>query len=246
MTLKQGLHEKAVQIYEKLVKTAHATATDIAQLTGIKRSDVYVHLHTLISVGLAERVLINKKVLYRACDPEVLSSLVEREQKKVASLSSLYQMSTMIGNNPRVRVFEGKQQIERLYHDIHGANSVVSWFGVGDAAQLLSPIAYPLADHIQEHKMTFKDIIPNEPRAIAYAKKMKRLKGRTYVYRVANTQDIENDILVYGNKVAIIKLDEHDFYATVIEDPSFANTFRTIFNLSWKALGKKSDEVDEP
>lgn len=147
MLVQQGLSDKAIHIYEILIRISGANATEIAEQTGIKRTDVYVHLHALISAGLVERIQINKKTRFRACSPRVLTDLVERERKKVASLTALYETSVLAQSSPHVRVFEGRQQIENLYKDVHDANSVVSWFGVSDAAELLSPIVYPLVDH---------------------------------------------------------------------------------------------------
>ena len=215
-----------------------ATATEISARTGIKRPTVYVHVKSLIDAGLAERIIINNRTFFRACDPDVLSARLRDEQQKISALRMLYRETASLHGRPQVRFFEGEQQLVRLYEEIIGTNSVVAWFGSADSGPQFSETVYKLADYIREHKVTFRDIIPNTPAAVAYAKRIQRLMGQTYTYRTSREKMIANDILIFGNKVVLMRLHDKNLYAIAIEDPSFADTFRTIFDLSWKTLAR--------
>jgi len=43
----------------------------------------------------------------------------------------------------------------------------------------------------------------------------------------------ENDVLIYGNKVAIISLEKSESYGFIVESPTFSQTQKAVFDLSW-------------
>lgn len=243
MQLKGEVSEKALRIYKALIVMPSASATDLAQSTGFTRSDIYIQLSVLIAAGLAERIVINKKTLFRPCSPDVLVKHLDEQRTKVETLKVLYESQTSLQSHARVQVFEGQMHMEQVYRDLFDAHSIQAWFGVGDSAHLNTAVAYNLADTVRERKITFRDIIPNDARSLAYARRMQRIMGPTYSYRVAPTVEIENDTLVYKNKVAIIRRNEHNLFATVIEDASLATTFRSIFTISWRSLSPKKERI---
>jgi hypothetical protein len=42
-----------------------------------------------------------------------------------------------------------------------------------------------------------------------------------------------SDVLIYGDKVAIISLEQDENYGFIVESSSFARTQRAIFDLAW-------------
>ena len=234
------LDENTFAVFKALLAVGGATTvTDIARRTKLKRTTLYTYIEHLIEIGVVERILLNKRTLYRAHNPNVLFKYLDKQRDQVNSLIQMYESHKGENNpvSPHVHIFEGLANLEELYEEIIHANSVRAWFGFdSDANVYFYESFYTIAEAIRAKKINMRDIIADDTQARNWARKMSRLAGPTYKYKVAPTKDLDNDTIIYDNTVAIFRILDDNFFAVRIEDPTIAKTFRAIFDTLWKKL----------
>lgn len=231
-----GLTEKSLIIYKAAIESGVTTVAYLSQVTNIKRPTAYLQLQELINKGLVEKIKINKKTYFKACDPKVLLEQLDTDKKTIESLSAKYQEDLLHLGKPQVRVLEGISHVRELYKEIGLANSLRVWSNVGNVYHLFDDTYTQLAEKINERQINVREIVADNKFSIRYAKQIRQISGPTYRFKTSQSKDIENDTIIFDNCVAIFRLQERNVFAIRIEDVSIANTFKAIFDASWSNL----------
>ncbi len=230
-----GIHPKAWRLYVSAIEAGVSTVATLSKLSGIKRPTAYLQLQDLIKIGLMEEIVINKKTYFKASDPKVLEKQLDGYKNSLNELSVKFQNNLKNLGKPKTSILEGSNHLNEVYSEIERADSIRIWSNVGEVYPLFNDAYMRLAEMIKEREITTKEIVSDNKKAVRYAKHIKQVSGPTYSCRIANVEGIENDTIVYDNCVVIFRLNEYNLFAVKIEDKTIADTFKAIFDMSWKS-----------
>lgn len=121
-----GFSEKEIKVYTTLLGLKQASVRQLAGASGINRGTTYDILKSLIKEGLASYFHKEKKQYFVAENPDAVTAVIERRQKKlddlkqeagdiIPMLKALYEASD---EKPVVKYYEGKRGIRIILNNV--------------------------------------------------------------------------------------------------------------------------------
>ncbi len=231
--LKQiGLSKSEITVYLYLLEEGLATPPQIAVGTGIARTNCYNILLVLKEKGLIEEEHKGKRKAYIASDPEALLRTLEKKKEAVERLlPDLRGLYTLQKNKPKIRFYEGWEQVKEIYLQTLNAKEI---FAIGSTKHLHSvdeKFLQKFFTEIKIREIILNDIL-NSDSGEEIAKQTKELLKGYYDVRVLprNIENFKTDILIWEDNIALITLEE-PIFGTVLTNKLLAETFRIIFNV---------------
>ncbi len=230
---KLGLEEQEVKTYLALLDLGEATATKLAERTGLGRVHTYQILNRLIEKGLASYIIKNNVKYFSAADPEtLLKDIQEKEQNLKKILPELKARQKRIVPETKVEIYRGREGIntilkmiireEKHYHIIGGAEEACSIF------KLENTIFVRRAEML---KLSGK---------ILARKQDKFFIGRNEVYKFIPEHLISSTTMIlWNNKTAILVWSE-PYYAILIENEEITKSNLATFNYLWSGAENPS------
>lgn len=233
--------DKETAVYLALLELETATATQIADHSGINRSTVYVIIETLQKRGL---ISINKEessvTNYIASPPERLLQLAEEEAKRYQHLvgqihNILPELKSRYRGNkprPRVRFYEGKEGLISAYEDTLTAGETIRAYASIENMHEAIPGYFP--DYYKRRSskgIAIRSIHPDTEEArdrTTYNKE--ELRDSALV--PADKYSFSPEINIYDNKVVFMSLIEK--FSLIIESEELADALKKAFELAWK------------
>lgn len=234
---KAGLSGSEQVIYLYLLEYGDQSPTDISKATHTLRPNTYALLKTLVHKGFVERIKRDKRFIYRAKEPESLLSIFIEQKKMFESvIPTLELLRYKEENKPSVRIFEGWEQVKNIYEESLSCESVFAIASTEKLLQLDPQFFKNYWKALQIKGIFFKDILTFKSGAEA-AGEMKEILKAYYEYRVlpSHSYDFADEVIVYGNTVALISYSSH-VHAVTIKNPETAKTFKAIFDTLWASL----------
>jgi sugar-specific transcriptional regulator TrmB len=244
-----GFSEKETTVYLALLELETATASQIADASGINRSTVYVVIESLQKKGLISIQKEEESIAkYSAAPPERLLQIAEEEAKKYKTLvGQIHNVlpelkSKYPGNKPRpkVRFYEGKEGLITAYEDTLTASEEIRAFASIENMHMAIPGYFP--DYYTRRSgkgISIKSIHPDTEEARERVKNNKK-ESRKSALVPAEKYSFSPEINFYDNKIVFMSLVEK--FSLIIESAELAEAFKKIFDLSWdeaKRLDKK-------
>lgn len=120
--VKLGLNNGEAKVYISLLNNGDLTATELADKSGLGRTNVYNYAKTLQEKGLITDYERNSKVFFQASDPKELYAMIDSQKKSLNNLSlehfSLLPRFNKLYNQqsktPKVRLYLGKKDWKKL------------------------------------------------------------------------------------------------------------------------------------
>src|SRR3989338_5024507 len=136
---KLGLEEQEVKTYLALLDLGEATATKLAERTGLCRVHMYQIVNRLIERGLASYIVKNNVKYFSASDPEtLLKDIQQKEQDLQKILPELKARQKKLVPETKVEIYRGREGIntifkmilkdERSYYIVGGAEEACTIF----------------------------------------------------------------------------------------------------------------------
>lgn len=230
-----GLSEKEAKIYAASVELGTATPADIAGKSGLKRPTVYLHLDEMAGRGLVEKVLVSKKDLYKPRDPSLFERQLLEGQNALAKIKASYEAGQVHTGKPHVQVFEGLENVRRIYDELGAENSARFWSNVAGYQAHFHKEWVALCERYQKNGTTVREIIADNKESRRWSRYLRGIIGPTYAARVATVEGLHNDGAVTTQALYIFRLHEFNFYVVKIEDATIAATYRALFDMAWKS-----------
>jgi len=240
-----GLDGKAAQVYQAALELGEASMSELATKAGLKRPTTYLAVEQLELLGLLSRTLKGKRLHYSAVHPRRLQDMARLRERRIEEvLPELVALYNTPKNKPKIQVFEGLEGIQLLYEELYDLlNNKEEALFISNIAALQKFIPEALVEFKQMlRRLTnprIRELNYGDAQGIRWAQETKRLRGKNHQIRnLAPTIEYGNcDNLIFGDKLVIFSL-KKDVFATVIESPEVAKTYRALFEWAWK-MGKE-------
>lgn len=229
-----GLNEKSARIYLSTLALSVSSVQKIAENADIKRSTAYVHILELCREGFLQKIPSGKKEYYSACDPEILKARFAKNYQLFQSgFPELKRLYSGFEGKLKVRVLEGEKALKEVYDQICKANHIAFIADLSSFEKKFNNSFEKIASAIRENEITTKEIIPNTKEAKLSSQRYAVTAGKYYSSRIARNGPIHNDCAIYGNTLALFRLNEYNLFVVLIEEPSITETMKTLFDMAW-------------
>lgn len=247
---KLGLQPNEAKVYLALLELGQGTVSDISKIAQINRTTGYDILERLSLYGLSGRTTIgSKKTMYIAEPPARLKQYLEN--KKTQAESRLERVNEVLGDlqgvykkggKPVIKFFEGREGIENIYWHTLEAKSLI--YSILDLKQWLAEDYDQFGkDYVKErYKRGVKEkalVVKNEAGLEFYR--------TTYKERAIYLRDTEyrwlkeplgfspaTEVNIYNDVVMGVLFKPGENAAFEIQNPSFANSLKIIFEMAWE------------
>lgn len=224
-----GLTKSEIKVYLSLLELNSASASEIAEKSGLYRKNVYDALNKLIKKGLVSSTKVETKHIFSATNPQRLLEFVELRKKEIQSilpeLKTIYKSPLVI---EEVSVFKGKEGLKTIFEDILKAKLNYDKFGSGDKFKEFLPYYHP-----QYQKRKTENGI--KCRAIYSENERNEDSVKEFIgeVRFLPKEFIHpSTTIVYGNKVAILIWKENPL-GILISSKEVSESYRYYFELLW-------------
>ncbi len=249
---KFGLSDNEIKVYEALLSVGTVPAGAIVQSSGLKRPTVYDTLHHLIKKGLVIEQTKQKVTHFQPAPPSKLFDLAEDKyrvlntarknlQDTLPQLMSAY-LTTI--ERPVIQYYEGVQGIKFIYEDALKEKEPI--FAIVQSEKINPELYDWFAKHYRK-QLAKKHIKTQEiindgawtrqyvKQNVAELRETKIVSAKTYPFR--------NEIVIYGQKVAIINYKkEENLIGVLINHPLIAQTMQSWFQLTWDSIDKQYNQ----
>lgn len=242
-TLKEiGLTAKEANLYLAMHDIGANPASVIAKKCGLNRSGCYNLLNTLSVKGFAQKSYKNNILYFRATDPKVILRQLKIKQGRLGDTirnigGLITQFDTMQKDcaiKPSVVFFEGPAAIKNIMEDTLEAGSAVRVYaGSGDMFPPQSNNWEDYEERCMRREIRLKIIYPRPGQTPAE----NGLKKNS-IHRLSETRFIRPEfnfhlnIIIYGNKVALVSLREN--FGLTVESEEISRAYKKIFDLVWE------------
>jgi sugar-specific transcriptional regulator TrmB len=233
--LKLGLEEQEAKTYVALLDLGEATATKLAERTGLGRVHMYQLTNRLIGKGLASSILKGGVKYFLAAEPEkLLQDLQEKEEELQKILPELKARQQFSKPETKAEVYRGREGINTIlkliikdqkpYYILGGAQEACGIF------KLENTIFVRRAETL------------NLPGKILARKKDEFFVGRNEEYRFVPDSLLSSTTqMIWGNKTALFVWSE-PYYVLVIESEEVAKNNLATFDYLWDRAEMPSSE----
>jgi sugar-specific transcriptional regulator TrmB len=238
------LSEIEAKLYLTLLQSGPISVRDLAANIDIKRTTAYLYIDQLVEKGLVIKIVKGSKKLVTAEEPKALEQLVKAKVESAQEVQKhfpdiLKTLSTSLPGNidngdAEIRYYKGKNGVKKIYEEALQAQEVRSYVNVEEIAK-----AFP--DNYQLLNVAFKsnsdikifEICEESP------KSRERIKtaNKNHLYKVLpqKMKLTSTDVLIYGDKIAIIDL-KGATSGIVLRSVDLSKNFLLLFNFLWDVL----------
>jgi sugar-specific transcriptional regulator TrmB len=240
---KLGLSDKAVKAYLASLQLGTAGMTALAKTAGLKRPTTYLAVDELLIRGFLSASYKGKRALYTPEHPrrflQVLRSRERELEQLLPELEALYEGPK---EKPRVRMYEGKESMMRLYEEtfqkLADRRSELLFFSAID--DLDSNIPETLQEYyklISVRNYRIREIVVTENKKTnSYINKVNKLRGPHHHIRLLDPKRFHfsnTDNIIFEDKVMFFSL-KKAVYVVLIEDVQIADALRALYNAAWE------------
>ncbi len=239
-----GLTETEGKVYLALLELGGGFVSTIARRAQLPRVNCYHTLSNLVNKGLVSSIARDRGQYFTSEPPQVIVNTLEekaRYAKKI--LPELLSITNALALKPKIKYFEGMEGLRNILDDtLTAEKDLLGYSNLKAFAQLFGDYIPIYAAKRMAKKIKTRIICPSSAEAFTYTKKFypKNYPADLLEILFVNPKEFwfEHEILIYGNKVAIISLDPDEQVGILFESSVYANSQRAIFNLAW--LGASS------
>lgn len=221
-----GLSDNEAEVYVLLLELNEALASEIAEKSKISRPHIYDTIAKLIDKGLASYVNKNNRRYFKAASPDVLLELLKAKESSLQEvLPELKKLYAPQKEKPLVEVYEGKEGLKNILHDLLRSNKDFCAFG--PTTKWREEIPLEMDRYFkQRDKLSFKArlLAPSGTKTMEYKKNEYRFLPKEYSSPATT--------IMYDDKTWMI-LWLPTIISILVENKELAESFKSFFEMMW-------------
>jgi sugar-specific transcriptional regulator TrmB len=237
-----GLSYKEISAYLWLLKTGSSQASSLSSRLLIPRSTAQYVCQSLLKKGFVKSIVRNNTIIYSAEDPNKLSVLLKEAKNKISekelklnqilgSLKNLQNPNFLI---PKVRFFQGVDEIISLFKDVLKSKPD-KIYGIISASSNanLEVLDFLKNDYIKQRSIDTKAFAISSQEAHTENILTTNTRNRFTVYLNPNDFNFNTNIQIYNGKVAFYSINSDDLTGVLIENENIFKTQFSLFKTTW-------------
>jgi sugar-specific transcriptional regulator TrmB len=239
--ISSGLDEQRAKIYLVCLTLGSASAKDISDELGLKRTAIYDNLERLKEKGLIQVVHEGKRKTYNPLHPKELMKKIEAQKEQLKDLlPDFLAVYAEESKTPFVQTFTGRFAAREVYEDIL-ASRIEEYIYLSPPQltnQMVNPthmkdwIKRRVAKGIKSRSLRVRG--KEVPKISEYNLEDGYLRQIRYL---PSNIDLKSSIYLYGNNVGIIST-VGEGAAFILYSPDLAYSLKQVFEFLWQ-IGMK-------
>jgi sugar-specific transcriptional regulator TrmB len=238
---KLGIEPETVKVYIELVTQGYSSALQLAKATNISRTQVYRHLETLQSAGLASAEQLSYGTLYRPLPIENIDGLLANRDAETAAIrrnldamtATLQQIAGGFGPKATVQHFYGIAGLKQACWNITKANNHYKVFEAAHlSAELDIAFARRYRERCIERELTSYDLTND---TTVKAKDIEPFDASRSFLRHIDPEvlTITFEMVMYNDVVTLLDYNAPNSMAIEIHHPTLHTMMEQLFDAMW-------------
>ena len=238
-----GLSEKEIKIYLACLKLGSSKASEIASYIKIERQASYYILKLLMKKGFISETIKSGVQYYEVSNPKTLLQKIEEEKKiKEEAIKEIIEEQKKLKNVaiPKARVswYEGVEGFKTILREmLEVEDKELYSYNPEKVIKFIPIFSESYALKRKERKIKTK-IISEKTDFIKDEKKKGKEKLREIKFLDEIMKDKDYGLAIAKDKVIFVRVTEKEQIGIKIEDESFAELQKNIFNFLWEKTSK--------
>lgn len=238
-----GFSDNETKIICYLFHKRKATVRQISKETAISFSSVQAALSHLVTRHLV-RCLPENEDQFEVCSEEDFITWIG-QQKALNQNHYDHAINTMrtfltevreASWKPEVMYYEGKEEVIQLYEDMLNTaekadKQIYSWIDLEKVNKVFGDYMHEYIKRRSEKNITSNDILPRNEVNLRHKEK-REMRNMKFM----DGLDIEGQVRVYGDKVAIIAFEGDKPVGFVFQGKMMVSLFKSIFESVWEKI----------
>jgi len=234
-----GLTSEEAKVYLAVLELGGTFVSAIARRAKVNRSTCYHTLENLVKKGLISSYQKGKVINFSAEDPKRFLQIAEEKMKRTESL--IPHLSALISTltiKPKIRFYEGLEGIKSIFEDVLTTkDEVLGYTSLKDLTNLFPEYFRQFCHNKIKNNIKTRYIAPATEEGVDFIDDYFPNKYDPNLLEIllVNPKEFNfrNEIAIYGNKVAIIYLNQDELLGVIMESPTFAQSMKSFFDLAW-------------
>lgn len=233
-----GLETDEAKVYQALLDKGMLLPQHLAHETGINRATLYTMFPSLIETGVIKEIKQGKRRFLAPISPE---DLFERYQEKyknikenIAELTAMYRLQ---GMKPKIEVYEGVEQIKKLYLDtLHEKQEILVYNRISRYREDF--LAW--MSEVYVSRRVNKGI---KVRALVTEDKLGGImmaSGKEYLREtvfIPEKYAFKIETMIYGDKICFVTCEKGGpVVGIMVQNREIVDSQRAMFELAWDGL----------
>ena len=180
-------------------------------------------------------VIKNNVTYYTPEEPEKLISHSQARVDLARQITpELLSVMNTSSSQAKIKFYQGTSGVQTVMEDIlKHQGEALTYTNLGLMLDVFGDELTKFRNKRKEAGITSRTISTYSKNAKSYVEEEELFEGEQILF--VNDQEFifENDVLIYGDKVAIVSLKKQESYGFIVESASFAATQKAVFDLSW-------------
>ncbi len=236
---KLGLSKEEARVYLACLEINGGPVSVIAKKAGVQRVGCYHTLEKLLRKRLLSRY---DKGGVKCFAPEQPERLLQLMQEKVNITKGLLpQLQSLVhaeGFKPKIRFYEGREGVERVFTESLSAESEI--LGYTDLKTVTDFFPDFFRAYTQERLgkgIKSRYLSPNTVESVHAIDPLlpRKFDPNLMEILLVNKEQFpfDNEILIFGNTVGVVSLKKDELLGLLVESATFARTMKAVFDLAW-------------
>lgn len=231
-----GLTSEQAKVYLAALRLGEGTVQDLAVESGVPRTSIYNFLKELLKKRILFASKRKRRTVYSAAHP---NQLVEIEKVRLRELEGLLPdflaMHQVAKQKSKVSFYEGAGGIKDVLSDmLLVGEPICGWSDYNAMSSNLGEYYFDVfPPERARRKIISRNIVCDTPEARKFAKQDAKYHRESKFWAQKN---LNVEINVYGNKVALNSYHNNTPFVALIEDAAIATALRAIWQEQWRVL----------
>ena len=234
-----GLSTEEARVYLACLEINGGPVSVIARKAGAERVGCYHTIENLLKKKLLSEYNKNGVKCFAPEPPEQLMKMAEEKVNLAKGLlPELKSLVSAIGFKPKIRFYEGKEGVERVFNESLTARREILGYTNLKLVTEFFPEFFRTYTHTKLKKgIKTRYLSPTTVESVHVLDPFlppKYDQNLIEILLVNRNQFLfENEVLIFGNSVGIVSLNRDELLGLIVESATFARTMKAVFDLAW-------------
>lgn len=234
-----GLTPEESKVYLAILELGGAFVSAIARRAGANRSSCYHTLQNLVKKGLVSSYQKGRVLHFSAEDPKRFLQIAEERMAHTKELiPQLLSLTNTLAFKPKIRFYEGLEGIKSIFEDVLTTkDEVLGYTNLRGLIDLFPEYFKEYCHKKVRNGIRTRTICPATPEGVDIINDYypKKYDPNLLEILMVNPREfsLQNEIAIYGNKVAIMSLNKDELIGLLVESANFAGSMKSVFDLAW-------------
>jgi len=237
-----GVNQKEMETFLKLLELGAQPVSVIARHMSVPRSSMYLILENLKKVGIVEE-FDRAGMRYFKCIPvSAIADVLAAKESKIRqtmnildkNLPQLKALENTFSITPKVKFFEGKEAVMKMYEGILKEKGFDAYFNPQVENPVMEIYFKKVEKVIKASRLNVRELVIDCPKGRRYAKDCNSKNHK--IKLLPKDAMFNSDNFICDDRICMVSYDEKEVSAVVIFSEQLVKTQKAIFEQLWGRL----------